>query len=254
VHCVCGSARVERGGEAQRMTRDRRGLAVQAPPADYRRAGTSAHLAATLARGWPTRSARAWPRRSGCAAMKLAHLGVDLLAPAAAGEDAVVAGALHVVVELRSAGMPVHRSCAALVWPAPEMSSSSPSMVSSAVVVMSCGRTGSPCTLPGAVDQREVLEHGLDGVEVVLGRHVEHGVVLVVELAVRLGAVVVAADQVEEVVVVARQVAVGVHRHEAGVLQEARVDAAPGAGVVGRHAEDDVVLEPGRGSCSSPGC
>jgi hypothetical protein len=48
----------------------------------------------------------------------------------------------------------------------------------------------------------EVLEHGLDGVQVVLGRHVEHRVVLVVELAVRLGAVVVAADQVLEVVVV----------------------------------------------------
>jgi hypothetical protein len=86
---------------------------------------------------------------------------------------------------------------------------------------------------PGAVDQREVLEHGLDGVQVVLGRHVQHGVVLVVELAVRLGAVVVALDQVEEVVVVAGQVAVGVHGHEAGVLQEARVDAAPGAGKLG---------------------
>jgi hypothetical protein len=42
----------------------------------------------------------------------------------------------------------------------------------------------------------------LDGVEVVLGRHVEHGVVLVVEGAVRLGVVVVALDEVEEVVVV----------------------------------------------------
>ena len=37
--------------------------------------------------------------------------------------------------------MPVHRSCAASVWPEPEMSSSSPSTVNSAVVVMSCGRT-----------------------------------------------------------------------------------------------------------------
>jgi hypothetical protein len=71
------------------------------------------------------------------------------------------------------------------------MSSSSPSIVSSALVVMSCGAPVLP-HVPGAVDQREVLEHGLDGVEVVLGRHVEHGVVLVVELAVRLGVVVVA--------------------------------------------------------------
>jgi hypothetical protein len=53
-------------------------------------------------------------------------------------------------------------------------------MVSSAHCVMSCGRTSSPCTnrprgsrIPGTP---------LDGVQVILGRHVEHGVVLVVEL------------------------------------------------------------------------
>mmetsp|Transcript_21997 Transcript_21997/g.86429 ORF Transcript_21997/g.86429 Transcript_21997/m.86429 type:complete len:349 (-) Transcript_21997:1067-2113(-) len=98
--------------------------------------------------------------------------------------------------------------------------------------------------LPGAVDQCEVLEHGLDGVEVVLSRHVEHGVVFVVEPAVRLGTVVVAAHQVEEVVVVRGQVPVRVHCDEAGVLQEARVDLAAGAREVGRHAVDHVVLEP----------
>ncbi|CKR74680.1 Uncharacterised protein [Mycobacterium tuberculosis] len=42
--------------------------------------------------------------------------------------------------------MPVHRLCAASVWPEPEMSSSSPSTVSRAVPWMSCGRTRS--TLP----------------------------------------------------------------------------------------------------------
>ena len=99
-------------------------------------------------------------------------------------------------------GMPVHRSCAARVWPAPEMSSSSPSMVSSAVVVMSCGRTSWPSTSQVPLTSAKSWNTRLDGVEVVLGRHVEHGVVLVVELAVRLGAVVVAAHQVEEVVVV----------------------------------------------------
>jgi hypothetical protein len=99
---------------------------------------------------------------------------------------------------------------------------------------MSCGRTRSVCRrvdhIPGAVDQLEVLEHGGDGFQVVVGVHVEHGVVLVIELAVVLGAGVVALDQVLEVVVVAGGVAVGVHGHKAGVLQEAGVDAAAGAG------------------------
>ena len=72
--------------------------------------------------------------------------------------------------------------------------------------------------VPGAVDQFEFLKHRLDGFEVVVGVHVEHGVVLVIELAVAVGAGVVAFDQVFEVVVMAGGVAVGVHGHEAGVL------------------------------------
>ena len=80
--------------------------------------------------------------------------------------------------------------------------------------------------IPGAVDQFEFLEHGLDGFQVVVGIHVQHGVVLVVELAVRFGAGVVALDQVLEVVVMAVGVAVRVHGHKAGVLQKAGVNAA----------------------------
>ena len=38
--------------------------------------------------------------------------------------------------------------------------------------------------------------------------------------------------------------ALGVHRHEPEVLQEAGIHPAPGARVVGRHVVDDVVLEP----------
>ncbi|MDT4835658.1 hypothetical protein FQZ97_693310 [compost metagenome] len=98
--------------------------------------------------------------------------------------------------------------------------------------------------VPGPVDQVEVLEHGADGLEVVVRVHVEHGVVLVVELAVGFGAGVVTLDQVLEVVVVAAGVAVGVHGHEARVLQEARIDLAARAREALRHAVDHVVLEP----------
>ena len=98
--------------------------------------------------------------------------------------------------------------------------------------------------IPCAVDQLELAEHGLDGFQVVVGIHVEHGVVLVIELAVRFGAFLVALDQVGEVVVVAVQVAVGVHGHEAGVLQEAGVHLAACAREGAGHAEDHIVLKP----------
>ncbi|EWS64123.1 hypothetical protein Y695_02639 [Hydrogenophaga sp. T4] len=98
--------------------------------------------------------------------------------------------------------------------------------------------------VPGAVDQLEVLEHRLDGFQVVVGVHVEHRVVLVVELAVVFGALVVALDQVFEIVVVAGGMAVGVHGHETGVLQEAGVDTAASARKAARHAVDHVVFEP----------
>jgi hypothetical protein len=81
--------------------------------------------------------------------------------------------------------MPVHSLCAARVWPWPEMSSSSPSMVSSAQPRISDGFDAFAGHVPQAARQQVFLEHGADGVEVVLGRHVQHGVVFVVELAVR---------------------------------------------------------------------
>ena len=68
------------------------------------------------------------------------------------------------------------------------MSSSSPSTVSSAVPVIAAGATRSPRDVPQPARQQVLLEHDADAVEVVLGRHVEHGVVLVVEAAVLLGA------------------------------------------------------------------
>ncbi len=98
--------------------------------------------------------------------------------------------------------------------------------------------------VPGAVDQIKILKHHFDGLQVVVGVHVEHGVVLVVELAVALGAGVIALDQVLEVIVVAAGVAARVHGDETGVLQKARVDQPPLTRKAHRHAIDHVVLEP----------
>ena len=98
--------------------------------------------------------------------------------------------------------------------------------------------------IPGAVDQAIFLEHGTDGFQIVVRVHVQDGVVLVVELAVRFGAGVVALDQVLEVVVMADHVAVRVHGDKAGVLQKAGVHTATCAGEAVGHRVDDVVLKP----------
>nr|GEU28069.1 hypothetical protein [Tanacetum cinerariifolium] len=97
---------------------------------------------------------------------------------------------------------------------------------------------------PHAARQGEFLEHGLDRVQVIFSRHVQHGVVFVVELAVRFGRFFVALDQVIVKVAVAFGVPARVHGNEAGVLQEARIHLASEAGVIGRHRIDHGVFEP----------
>ena len=175
---------------------------------------------------------------------EVANVRIDLLAPAAAGKDAVVAGADGVVVKLpacRHAGAEAVRG---------SRLPDARDVVELAFDRQQGGRRDVlgphqlALDLPGAVDQGEVLEHRLDRVEVVLGGHVEHGVVFVVEAAVELGFLVVAANEVEEVVVVRLEVPIRIHGNEAGVLQEAGVDGAASARIVDRHVEDDVVLEP----------
>ena len=98
--------------------------------------------------------------------------------------------------------------------------------------------------LPVTVDQGKVLKHRLDRVEVILRRHVEYGVVLIVELPVSIRAVIIASHQVEEVVVMRAQMPVRVHRDEAGVLQKTGVDRTACCREVARHLVDHIGLEP----------
>ena len=95
-----------------------------------------------------------------------------------------------------------------------------------------------------ALGQLEFLEHAADGVEVILGRHVEDRVVLVVEAPVGVGRVAVVRHQLVVVIPVRIHVAVRVHRNKAQVLQEARVHAPRVARVLHRHALDQRLLEP----------
>ena len=98
--------------------------------------------------------------------------------------------------------------------------------------------------VPGTAHQLEVLEDCGDGFQVVIGVHVQHRVVFVVELAMRFGAGVVALDQVLEVLVMALQMAIGVHRHKTGVLQKTRIDTATGTWKVGGNTVNHVVFKP----------
>src|SRR5688572_10272779 len=95
-----------------------------------------------------------------------------------------------------------------------------------------------------ALGQRVLVEHRPYGVEVVLGRHVEHRVVLVVEAPVRLGRFTVALHQMMVVVPMGGEVAVRIHRHEAEMLEEPGIDTSHVAGILRRHELDDVSLEP----------
>ena len=99
--------------------------------------------------------------------------------------------------------------------------------------------------IPQAARQQVLLEHGAHGVEVILGGHVQHGVVLVVETPMRVGIVEVALQQILIEIPVRHHVALGIHREEAQMLQEARIHPPPAARIVRGHDVDEVLFEPG---------
>ena len=114
-------------------------------------------------------------------------LRVDDLAPAPAAEDAVVTGALDGQVVLavgRAAGAEVVRRRGL---------AEAGDVVQLAFDGQQRGagdrlrRDPLAADVPEPARQQVLLEHDADAVEVVLGGHVEHGVVLVVEAAVLLG-------------------------------------------------------------------
>jgi hypothetical protein len=132
-----------------------------------------------------------------CARDEIAHLRVDHFAPAPAAEDAVMAGAFDGQV---LAGRPRECRCTAcarrgLALAGDVVEFAFDRSAAAQRYGSSTGATRSPLDVPQSARQQVVLEHGADGVQVVLGRHVQHGVVFVVELAVR-GVVEVALHQV----------------------------------------------------------
>src|SRR5699024_9919613 len=100
---------------------------------------------------------------------------------------------------------------------------------------------------PAAGGQLVLLEDDPDGVQIELGRHVEHGIVFVIEAAVGGGVLSVALEQAEVEVIVRLHMAVGIHGDEPGMLQKPGIDPTARAGVTGGHLFNEVVLEPAVG-------
>jgi hypothetical protein len=74
------------------------------------------------------------------------------------------------------------------------------------------------------------LEHDVDRLEIEFGGHVADRAIFVVEFLGLVGAFAVAIDQMFEHLPMAHHVIAKVHRHEAGELQEARIDRRPAPG------------------------
>ena len=87
-----------------------------------------------------------------------------------------------------------------------------------------------------ALRQGVADEHRLDRLHVIGGVEVHHRHIFVVEVAVLLGRVAVARHQMVEHVEMGVDVAVEIHRHEAGKLEEARIDLPAEARIGERHA------------------
>ena len=95
-----------------------------------------------------------------------------------------------------------------------------------------------------ALGQSVLDEDRLDRLQVELGGQVHDRKVLVIELAMLLGGIAVALDQMLEELAMRRHVPVEVHGHEAAQLQEAGIDPPQEARMRPRHLHDDAALEP----------
>ena len=72
-------------------------------------------------------------------------------------------------------------------------------------------------------------EYTTNGIEIIMRWHIHHCQVLVVEQAVCFGAISIALDQIGEEFEMLVDVAIHVHGHEAGQLNEAGINELPTA-------------------------
>src|SRR5262249_48347245 len=93
--------------------------------------------------------------------------------------------------------------------------------------------------------QRVLLKDQADGLEIELGRQVEHRKILVIEGLRRLRLLPLTVREVLVELSMGLHVTFDVHAHEGGKLYEAGIDATKGAAVAERDGRDQILLEPG---------
>src|SRR5690606_33723653 len=215
-------------------------------------------------RGGPT--VMDWGRRPGparmCARQARASIeagdpvlddGRDAAAPIAAVEDAVMADAPGEMIMLHP-----RRQRAGEVERGPGLADAGN------IVALALDREQGDVAQRGGIDrpaamgqpapgQQVALEDDIDRLQVEFGGHVADRAIFVVEALGRLGAFAVALDEVAKHLPVADEMVAEVHRHESGELEEARIDATPGARIMTGHGDDHVALEPGIGALGSDG-
>ena len=135
----------------------------------------------------------------------------------------------------------------------PEMSSLSPSIASKAMSLIAAGSTAPAAMGQLALGQQMALEHHVDRLQIEFGGHVADRAIFVVEFLGRLGAFASPSTRCLNISQWLMMCVAEVHGHEAGELEEARIDLPPRAWIDHRHGGDDIVLEPADGR-SSPTC
>ena len=166
------------------------------------------------------------------------HQGADVVAPAVAGEDAVMAGVglemggLHAFGQ---AGEEIERGHA---------------LAGGGDIVLAAfhrfhRHVGDGAEIDGPAPQGEgiagdlaVLEDALDGGEVEFGRHVHHREIFVVEAVVAVMIAGLALGHAQDLLGEGAGVTLGIHGHEGGELEEARIDHPPHAAVFEADALD----------------
>ena len=101
--------------------------------------------------------------------------------------------------------------------------------------MIAAGLTGRAAMAETPRRQRVFDEHLLHRLQIELGGQIHDREIFVVELVMLVGRVAVALDQMPEEIAMRIDMPVEIHRHEAGELQESRIDLAHAARMRERH-------------------
>src|SRR6516165_4235895 len=110
-----------------------------------------------------------------------------------------------------------------------------------------CGRMHLPAAMSHfAFRQQMIDEYRINCLQEEFCGQIHHRTIFIVELAMPLCAIVIAAQELKEKILMRRDVTVEIHAHETRELQEPWIDVAPIAWIIGWHCRDDITTKPFR--------